>query len=116
MKTILLGLMLLMTTFTKILVMDVEDLRKLDSSTDFKNLDHMMETRHDLKYGTCTNAAGTWTGMIDINAKVCYQGNCYLRGRNRSNGILIRCKSITYQKEPFNQSVSYWGDEDYGRW
>ena len=67
-----------MTIYTKILVMDVQDFRKLGKNGDFKKLEHLLKEKHaqGLKEGFCTGKGAFWVGQIDPNTGFCYAEKC----------------------------------------
>ena len=96
-KGLFLGLMLVMTIYTKILVMDVQDLRKLGNNGDFKKLEHMMEEKHAqvLVDGFCNGKGAYWFGKIDPNSGICYPGQCEnVNDNNKPNQETFKCDNF----------------------
>ena len=95
--SVMMTILLIAAFQTKIMVMDLEDLRKLGLDEVLnggdRNLMGPLETRHlELQHGTCTDRNGKrWVGKLDVAANCCYQYGCYLNTYGKNNQFLVRC-------------------------
>ena len=102
-KGLFLGLMMIMAIHTKILVMDVQDLRKIEKKGDFRKLEELVKLKRPLngKPGICySNYYGMWLGYINPTTSECIKGSCvnmsYTQWVNKEK--TVKCYSYSLER------------------
>ena len=97
-QTLLITLILASVIHSKILVMDMEDLRKLSASNGTNLLRSLLNPEnaaHDKGMSTCVASDGRrWQGFVDRTNKVCKPWKCHIKKPFETNLVDVDCVTV----------------------